>query len=207
MLFCTFLSRPCTTTPWNDQILSLLQNGNSKTINSTISLWTRPRFLLFRSNQNSPLLSNKANWDNREKVYKNTKSIFQRCFHLRRRCRIVKVPLANTWRRRLRKRHLKCEFALCIKIILHWPEIWKETHLREIFHGTSIFQQSSMICISHHVGGHTLDLQHSGQTFCLCLVKRLLVTFRCAVNVTTSSFSTFSLKCKCNILFSARGNS
>ena len=34
------------------------------------------------------------------------------------------------------------------------PEIWEETHLREIFYGTLIFQQSSMICIGRHVGGH-----------------------------------------------------
>ena len=27
------------------------------------------------------------------------------------------------------------------------PEIWEEKHLREIFYGTFIFQQSSMICI------------------------------------------------------------
>ena len=39
------------------------------------------------------------------------------------------------------------------------PEIWEETHLREIFYGTLIFQQSSMICIGRHVGGHTLALQ------------------------------------------------
>ena len=38
-------------------------------------------------------------------------------------------------------------------------EIWEETHLREIFYGTLIFQQSSMICIGRHVGGHTLALQ------------------------------------------------
>ena len=37
------------------------------------------------------------------------------------------------------------------------PEIWEETHLREIFSGTLIFQQSSMICIGRHVRGHTLD--------------------------------------------------
>ena len=29
-------------------------------------------------------------------------------------------------------------------------------HLREIFHGTLIFQQSGMVCIGRHVGGHTL---------------------------------------------------
>ena len=33
------------------------------------------------------------------------------------------------------------------------PEIWEETHLREIFYSTLIFQQSSMICMGRHVGG------------------------------------------------------
>ena len=42
------------------------------------------------------------------------------------------------------------------------------------------FQQSSMICIDHHV-----------TTFCLHLGKRLIVTLRCAVNVITSSFQHF----------------
>ena len=42
-------------------------------------------------------------------------------------------------------------------------EIWEETHLREIFYGTLIFQQSSMICIAGHVGGHTFTLQHDTQ--------------------------------------------
>ena len=36
-------------------------------------------------------------------------------------------------------------------------------HLGEIFYGTLIFQQSSMICISRHVGGHALALQHGRQ--------------------------------------------
>ena len=51
----------------NDQILSLLENGNGEAMNSTISVWTRARSLLFSSNQNSLLLSNRANWDNSEK--------------------------------------------------------------------------------------------------------------------------------------------
>ena len=42
------------------------------------------------------------------------------------------------------------------------PEILAERHLREIFYGTLIFQQSSMICIGRHVGGHALVLQHGG---------------------------------------------
>ena len=48
------------------------------------------------------------------------------------------------------------------------PEIWEETHLREIFYGTLVFQQSSMISTGRHVGGHTLALQNGGQNyFCL----------------------------------------
>ena len=49
------------------------------------------------------------------------------------------------------------------------PEIWEKMHLREIFYGTLIFQQSSMICIGRHVGGHTLALQHGGQNYFLLI--------------------------------------
>ena len=34
-------------------------------------------------------------------------------------------------------------------------QIWEQTHLREILCVTLIFQESSMICIGCHVGGHT----------------------------------------------------
>ena len=47
------------------------------------------------------------------------------------------------------------------------PEIWEETHLREIFYGTLFFQQSSMIRIGRHVGEHTLALQHGGHNYFL----------------------------------------
>ena len=47
------------------------------------------------------------------------------------------------------------------------PAIWEETHLRERLYGTLIFQQSSMICIGRHVGGHTLALQHGGESYFL----------------------------------------
>ena len=47
------------------------------------------------------------------------------------------------------------------------PKIWEESHLRETFYGTLIFQQSSMICICRHVGGHTPALQHGGQNYFL----------------------------------------
>ena len=86
------------------------------------------------------------------------------------------------------------------------PEIWKETHLREISYGTLIFQQSNIICIGSHVGGHTLALQHGAKTtFCLIyLVKRLTVTLRCAANVTTSSFQHFPWNLSAKFVFRKR---
>ena len=56
-----------------------------------------------------------------------------------------------------------------------------------------------MLCVGFgaavppYVGGHTLALKHMAAktAFCLYLVKRLIVTLRCAVNVTTSSFQQF----------------
>ena len=89
-LFCTFVCLPCITRTWPDQILSLLGNGNGRVINSTMSATTRERSLLFSSNPVSLLLSNWDPWINREKKWKDAKSIFQRGFHGRRRCRIVR---------------------------------------------------------------------------------------------------------------------
>ena len=57
---------PCTTTTWNHHTFSLLECGDDKTITSTISVWTRARPPLFSSNQKSLLLSNRANWGNRQ---------------------------------------------------------------------------------------------------------------------------------------------
>ena len=74
-LFCTFLCCPCTTTTWNDHILTLLENGKDKAIYSTISVWTGARSPLFTSNQNSLLLSNKANWVVTKK-FKRMRSLF-----------------------------------------------------------------------------------------------------------------------------------
>ena len=48
-------------------------------------------------------------------------------------------------------------------------EICEETRLKEIFYDALIFQQSSMIRIGHHVGGHTLALQHGGQNYFLLI--------------------------------------
>ena len=75
---------------------SFFDHRNGNTINSTISVWTRVRAPFFSSNWNSLLLSNWATWNNREMVWKDAESIFQRRFHGRRRCRIVlKVPISG----------------------------------------------------------------------------------------------------------------
>ena len=80
------------------------------------------------------------------------------------------------------------------------PEIWEETHLREIFYGTLIFQQSSMICIGRHVGGHAFALQHGGQNYFLLISCS---TFHSYAQMCCKRyhiiFSTFSLKFKCKI--------
>ena len=82
------------------------------------------------------------------------------------------------------------------------PEIWEERHLREIFYGTLIFQQStcSMICIGCHVGGHTLALQHGGQNYfllvsCWTFDSYAQMCWKCYHII----FSTISLKFKCKI--------
>ena len=75
---------------WNDKILSLLENSNSKAINSNISVWTRGGILSSALTQ-IPFfyLVNEGNWGNREIVWKDTKSIFQRRFHVRRKRRSI----------------------------------------------------------------------------------------------------------------------
>ena len=52
---------------------------------------------------NSLLLSNWAPWNNREKKWKDAKTLFQRRFHGRRRCRTVR-PLIESLRRPLLRR-------------------------------------------------------------------------------------------------------
>ena len=47
---------------------------------STISVWTRTLSPLFNFNQNSLLLSNRANWDSREKVLKGCEVYFSATF-------------------------------------------------------------------------------------------------------------------------------
>ena len=87
-LFCTFLCRPCTTTTtWNDQIFSWLENGKCKVINYYPSLISdADPSLQFQPS------SNWLTWYNGEKNSKNVKSIFQGHFHWRRPLSDRKVP-------------------------------------------------------------------------------------------------------------------
>ena len=78
------------------------------------------------------------------------------------------------------------------------PKIWGEAHLREIFYGTLIFQQSSMICMPSNMAARS--------TFCLYLVKRLIVTLRCAVNITTTSFLHFPWSLSAKFVFSNKNH-
>ena len=79
-------------------------------------------------------------------------------------------------------------------------EIWEETPLREIFYGTLIFQQSSMICIGCHVGGHALALQHGGQNNFLLISCSTFDSYaQMCCKRYHIIFSTFSLKFKCKI--------
>ena len=77
------------------------------------------------------------------------------------------------------------------------PEIWEETHLRAIFYGTLIFQQSSMICNGRYVGGHTLAFQHGGQNYFLLITCSTFDSFaQMCCKRYYIIFSTFSLKFK-----------
>ena len=64
------------------------------------------------------------------------------------------------------------------------------------------FQQSSMICIGCHLGGHTLALQHGGQNYFLLLS---CLTFDSYAQICCNRyhiiFSTFSLKFTHKICF------
>ena len=80
------------------------------------------------------------------------------------------------------------------------PEIWEETHLREIFYGTLIFQQSFMICIGRNVRlQRTLPCWRAAKTtffFLIYLVKRLIGYAQMCCKRYHIIFSTFSLKLK-----------
>ena len=59
--FANVFAVPAQKTTWNDQLLSLLENGNGKVINITSSVWTWTRPPHFSSNLISYHLTNKVN--------------------------------------------------------------------------------------------------------------------------------------------------
>ena len=112
-------------------------------------------------------------------------------------------PIGHFWS------HNHASFKQCVEILPKLdrahknyltPEIWEETHVRETFYCTLIFQQSSMICISHHVKGHTLALQQGGKNYLLLVSCKTFDSYaqKCC-KCYHIIFSTFSLKFKCKI--------
>ena len=77
-------------------IIFFFEDGNSKAINSIISVYTRVRPLSSAPTE-IPFfqVTGRVTWDNREVVLKDAKSIFQRRFHWRRRCWIVRSLLLS----------------------------------------------------------------------------------------------------------------
>ena len=84
------------------------------------------------------------------------------------------------------------------------PEIWDETHLREVFYGTLIFPQSSMICICRRIGGHALALQNGGQNCFLIISCSTSNSYAHAVNVITSYFQHFPWRLSAKFVFRER---
>ena len=113
-------------------------------------------------------------------------------------CKVVNRPLA------IRGHVINASFKQRVGILLMsksdraqknylTPEISEETHLREIFYGTLIYQQSSMICIGHQTWWPKL-------LFAFILLKVDSYTQMCC-KCYHIIFSTFSLKFKCKICF------
>ena len=77
------------------------------------------------------------------------------------------------------------------------PEIWEKTLLRGIFYGTLIFQKTLVwFVLAAMLNGILLPSNVAAKpTFCLYLVKSLIVTLRYAVNFNTSSFQHFPWSC------------
>ena len=79
------------------------------------------------------------------------------------------------------------------------PKIWEETHLGRYFMALWFFNKVVWFALAAMLEGILVPSNMVAKTtFCLYLVKCLIVTLTCAVNVTTSSFQHFpwSLRAK-----------
>ena len=81
-------------------------------------------------------------------------------------------PTGNrNWHHALRLHVTNASFKQWVGILLKpnidrchlTSEIWEETHLKELFYGTLIFQQNSMICIDLYLYDYILAFQHGGR--------------------------------------------
>ena len=85
------------------------------------------------------------------------------------------------------------------------PKIWEESHLRETFYGTLIFQQVVWFVLAAMLEGILLPSNMVAKTtFCLYLVKCLVVKLKCAANVTTPSFQHFPWSLSAKFVFRKR---
>ena len=91
--FCTFLCPPGTNDTWNDQSLSWLENGNSKAINFTMSLWILTRFPLFSSNLTDPYFQVTKWLGIKAKIFWRSRSLFFRDVSLESSLSDRKVPI------------------------------------------------------------------------------------------------------------------
>ena len=85
-------------------------------------------------------------------------------------------------------------------------EIWEETHLREIFFALWFLNKVVWFAwLASMLEDLLLPSNMAAKTtFCLHLVKRWIVTLRCAVNFTTSSFQHFPWSLSAKFVFRKR---
>ena len=82
------------------------------------------------------------------------------------------------------------------------PEIWEETHEGRYFMALWFFNKAVWFVLAAMLEGILLPSNMVAKTtFYLHLVKLLIVTLRCAVNVTTSFFQHFSWSLSAKFVF------
>ena len=84
------------------------------------------------------------------------------------------------------------------------PEIWEETHLGRYFMALWFCHKVVGFVYAAILEGILLPSNMAANTFCLWLVKYLLVMLKCAVNVTTSSFQHFLWRLSAKFVFRKR---
>ena len=124
MLFCTFLSRRCTTTTWKCLISRFVEDGNTRqrVSFSFPELWYS--LLEFSSRKSCQHLRNWTRWTKRETVWSRATVLFQWRFRGRRR-RCCLSSLISVGRRRA----LKNLWLLFAEKATMWLCIWLGTSL------------------------------------------------------------------------------